>query len=454
MADSLMALRSVLPEVAWPALPSPAGAVSLAMQYQLEQSQWWPADKLRAQQFRQLEILLRHAYDHVPFYRQRLDEAGFMPPRALDEATFFRLPLLTRVQLQQSFEALRSRHVPPSSGRVMEGQTSGSTGTPARFLSTESTGFYWRVFTLRDHLWHRRDFGAKLAAIRLKVKEGDWPGWGPSVDTAFHSGPSATLDINRDVDEQLRWLEKQNPAYLLTFATNLEALVRRSQELGIRLPALREARSISEMLSPGLRALVRDVWEVPLVDLYSSQEIGYIALQCPEHEHYHVQSENALVELLRDDGTACAAGETGRVVLTSLHNFAMPLIRYEIGDYAEAGELCACGRGLPVIRRVMGRVRNMVRLPGGVRHWPSLGMLSAMPAGLIRQFQCVQRSLQQIDVRLVAARPLSVDEEAQLRAGIQEKLGYSFDLAIVYCEKLERGGGGKFEEFRCEITDA
>jgi len=453
MDDSLIALRSAFPEIVWPAVPTPAGASLLAMQYQLQQTQWWPAEQLCAQQFRQLEVLLRHAYDTTRYYRRQLDEAGFDPKPTLNEQTFTRLPLLTRAQLQQSFSDLCSQRVPASSGRTTENMTSGSTGMPVRFLTTELKAFYWRVFTLRDHLWHRRDFSGRLAAIRLKVKEGEWPSWGPSVDTVIRSGPSSTLDINRDVDEQLRWLEKQNPVYLLTFATNLEALARRSLDLGIRLPALREARTISEMLPPGVRALVRAAWDVPMVDLYSSQEVGYIALQCTEHEHYHVQSENVLVELLRDDGTPCAPGEVGRVVLTSLHNFAMPLIRYEIGDYAQAGEPCTCGRGLPVIRRIMGRVRNMVRLPDGARHWPSLGLLSVMPEGLIKQFQCVQRSLEHIEVRLVTARRLTNEEEAKLRAGLKEKLGHPFKFDIAYSEQLERGSGGKFEEFRCEIAD-
>jgi phenylacetate-CoA ligase len=454
MNDPLTTLRSAFPEIVWPVMPTPAGASILAMQYQLQQSQWYPPEQLHAQQFRQLDVLLRHAYDTTGHYRRQFDEAGFDPKLTLNEQTFTHLPLLARTQLQQSFSDLCSQRVPASSGRTTENMTSGSTGMPVRFLTSELTAFYWRVFTLRDHLWHRRDFSGKLAAIRLKVKEGEWPGWGPSVDTVIRSGPSATLDINRDVDEQLRWLEKQNPVYLLTFATNLEALAQRSLDLGVRLPALREARTISEMLPPGLHALVRKAWGVPLADLYSSQEIGYIALQCPEHEHYHVQSENVLVELLHDDGAPCAPGEVGRVVLTSLHNFAMPLIRYEIGDYAEAGAPCPCGRGLPVIRRIMGRVRNMVRLPDGGRHWPSLGMLSAMPEGLIKQFQCVQRSLQHIEVRLVAARHLTNEEEAKLRAGMQEKLGHPFDFNIVYSERLERGSGGKFEEFRCEMADA
>ncbi len=448
-----MVLRSAFPEIVWPAVPTPAGASLLAMQYQLQQTQWWPAERLRAQQFRQLEVLLRHAYDTTRYYRRQLDEAGFDPKQPLNGQTFTRLPLLTRAQLQQSFGDLCSQRVPASSGRTTENMTSGSTGMPVRFLTTELTAFYWRVFTLRDHLWHRRDFSGKLAAIRLKVKEGEWPGWGPSVDTVIRSGPSATLDINRDVDEQLRWLEQQNPVYLLTFATNLEALARRSLDLGIRLPTLREVRTISEMLPPGVRALVRKAWGVPLADLYSSQEIGYIALQCPEREHYHVQSESVLVELLREDGTPCAPGEIGRVVLTTLHNFALPLIRYDIGDYAEAGAVCPCGRGLPVIRRIMGRVRNMLRLPGGGQHWPSLGILSVLPESLIKQYQCIQHTLERIEVRLVTARPLTSDEEGNLRAAMTEKIGHPFLIDITYCDQIERSASGKFEEFRCEIAD-
>ena len=129
----------------------------------------------------------------------------------------------------------------------------------------------------------------------------------------------------------------------------------------MRLPGLREVRTLGEASTPDLRALCREAWGVPLVDVYSAEEVGYIALQCPEHEHYHVQAESVLVEILDERGAPAPPGETGRVVVTDLHNFAMPLVRYEIGDYAEVGEPCACGRGLPVLRRIVGRVRNMLR---------------------------------------------------------------------------------------------
>ena len=122
---------------------------------------------------------------------------------------------------------------------------------------------------------------------------------------------------------------------------------------------------------PELRAACRDLWGVPLHDVYSANELGYIALQCPESEQYHVMSECALVEVIDGDGRPCRPGETGRLVLSSLHNYAMPLLRYEIGDYAEVGDQCPCGRGLPLLNRIAGRERNMLVLPDGRQHWPT-----------------------------------------------------------------------------------
>ena len=89
--------------------------------------------------------------------------------------------------------------------------------------------------------------------------------------------------------------------------------------------------------------------------MYTCQEAGYLALQCPDYPHFHVQSENVLLEVVDDVGQPCGPGEVGRVLITSLNNFATPLIRYELGDYAEVGAPCPCGRGLPVLKRIMGR---------------------------------------------------------------------------------------------------
>ena len=139
-------------------------------------------------------------------------------------------------------------------------------------------------------------------------------------------------------------------------------------------------------------------------------------------------------------------------MLTSLHNFATPLIRYEIGDHAEVGEACPCGRGLPVLKRILGRSRNMAVLPSGDRIWP-IGYYSEslMPIAPVRQIQLIQNSVEQIDVKLVVAQSLSGDEEEALRGYIVECLGHPFALNFIYVDEIPRSTSGKYEDFICLV---
>ena len=186
-------------------------------------------------------------------------------------------------------------------------------------------------------------------------------------------------------------------------------------------------------------------------DSYSSEEAGYIALQCPLGA-YHVQAENVLVEILDENGNACAPGEIGRVVITTLHNFAMPLIRYAIGDYARAGRPCACGRGLPVLQQILGRQRNMIRLPDGSQHWPSFPEDKGVSIEPVRQIQVVQKKLDEILLRVVSPRPLSSVEAAKLIEAFRDTLGFPYRIAIERVESIPRGRNFKFEDFVSEIA--
>ncbi len=192
--------RSSVAGIEWPALPAPPGAAMLALQYQLEQSQWWPPEILLEQQQRQLSQTLVHACATIPFYRERFLACGLDPQSALWPDDFPKLPLLTRAEVQGAAGALLSAKPPPEHGRVSEGQTSGSTGRPIRFFSTGVTQSFWHAFTLREHLWHARDFSGKLAAIRKVSKAGERSGWGPSTDVVFDTGPSVGLKIETDTD--------------------------------------------------------------------------------------------------------------------------------------------------------------------------------------------------------------------------------------------------------------
>jgi len=440
---------SQLPGVLWPALPGINGQRMLAMQFQFSQSEGWPLLKLREAQFAQLALLLRHACDTVPFYRERLSGIALDGP--LNTRTFATIPLLRRADVQSHFKSMVSSACPPDHGAAKEGQTSGSTGRPISFVGTELTEAFWHAFTLRDHLWHNRDFSAKLAAIRSRVAPGSGTGWGESTDSAFRTGPAVMCNTERPIAEQAQWLMQENPHYLISVASNLQALAKYCRVHGLRPSSLREVRTYGEALHPDARSEIRAAWNVPLTDMYSCREAGYLALQCPQHEHYHVQAESIYFELLNAAGKPCVAGEKGRVVITTLHNFAMPLIRYEIGDYAEAGEPCDCGRGLPVIRRILGRVRNMLRLPDGSQRHPRFGEAQFGAIAPVLQFQVVQKSLNEIEVALVVARPLTEQEEDTMRALILKNLGHPFNLTFSYRAEIPLLPSGKYEDFRSEI---
>jgi phenylacetate-CoA ligase len=251
-----------------------------------------------------------------------------------------------------------------------------------------------------------------------------------------------------DVAQQAGWLIRRNPHYLLTYPSNLNALLDQFEKRGSFPPALRQVRTIGETLSADTRERCRQSGGIEVVDMYSSQEVGIIALQCPVSGLYHVQSESLLVEGLNDDGQPCKPGEVGRIVITDLHNFATPIIRYEIRDYAEVGPACPCGRGLQTLARIMGRRRNMVVFPNGERHWPLLGAYRFREVVTIKQYQAIQYALDDIEVKLVVEHPLSSEHEARLTAIIHNALGYAFPLRFSYFDQeLPKTQGGKFEEF-------
>jgi phenylacetate-CoA ligase len=134
-----------------------------------------------------------------------------------------------------------------------------------------------------------------------------------------------------------------------------------------------------------------------------------------------------------------------------LHNFAMPLVRYDLGDLAEVGAPCPCGRGLPVVTRIAGRVRNMLRLPDGGLIWPRLSEGTYRDIAPIRQFQVAQVAADRLEVRLVSDQPLTAGQEEALRDKINGRIGHAFQIGFAYPPEIPRGPSGKYEDFKCEL---
>ncbi|MDP2783119.1 MAG: hypothetical protein Q8O38_00805 [Sulfurimicrobium sp.] len=449
--------RSELPGLCFPALVGSAAAPLHSIFLQLERSQWLSAQSIQELQARQLDALLAHVWATVPWYHPRLHAAGIAPGRPVDQGAWQSLQPLTRRDLQDAGSSLHSTRVPPEHGSINCNRTSGSTGEPVEVLRSGLDRLMWQAITLRDHAWHERDLSGTLCSIRAGVEptpDGTWHrGWGPTTDLLFDTGPCAVLPINTDVAAQLRWLVQRNPDYLLIYPTVLAAVLRRLQADGLALPRLREVRTVGEVLPDATRDLCRKVLGVPVVDLYSSNEVGNIALQCPESGLYHIQSESLLVEILDASGAPCAPGASGRVVVTTLHGFAMPLLRYELRDYAEVAPPCRCGRGLPGLRRIQGRVRNMLVTPRGEIRWPLVGFAEYREVAPVRQYQIAQLARDHIEFRLVTDRSLADGEEAALTAILRSSLGDFARIDVRYFADLPLGVNGKFEEFVSLLTD-
>lgn len=444
-----MQLRSSVPGLGWPALVPPRAAAFYTLWRQLEDSQWLGRAEIEKRQRDQLFRRLNFAVQHKPDLHHLVK---CLPWHATDVplAQLMReLPILTRRDLQTSASTWRAT-APVSHGKVSELKTSGSSGEPVSVWVTAQVFMLRAALTLRGHGWHGLNFEASFAAIRGGVREKnglasiDAPQWGGLVSSLGATGSSHALDITTPVDEQVAWLLARRPAILLSLPSNLDALL---DLIPQKWPELSHVLTISETLTPSLRQRLQSQWQCKVYDKYSSEELGSIAIEC-EHGNYH-GSEHLIVEVLREDGTVCQPGEVGRVVITDTWNFATHMVRYDIRDYAVAGSTCACGRGLPVLSRIMGRVRHLMVLPDGRRFWPLFGMRQYGEIAPIHQMQFVQTAVDALCLRYVCERALSDSEMQAVAERVNAQVGYpmriSFERSLI---PLNAGAGYKFEEFK------
>ena len=418
---------------------------------QLDETQWATYADIAASQSRHLVRLAGHCSRRSPFFARRLARAGLEPHDLGDPHRFGALPVLTRREWQTARDFYCTEW--PGGGHVFENRTSGSTGEPVVVRKTSVSHLFWCAMSLREHGWHKRDLAGRLCVIRAPisrpVRRADW---GPPASAMGQTGPFLGLPIAGDAAALAESLIEFQPEMVSTYPNTLNALARYFQDTGRTLPGLRHILTSSETLTLAIRTEAEVVFGVPIEDNYSSEEVGIIAIQCPVSGLYHVMSESVIAEVLDDSGRPCGPGEVGRVTLTDLHNYATPVIRYDIGDFAEVARPCRCGRGLPTWKRILGRERNLLVRPDGTRHWPVTGFPRAREIAPVLQFQLVQEDLETIEARLVVERPLSPAEEDRLRTLFNTQTGHAFRMRFTYfADRIPCSSPGKFEEFVCNV---
>lgn len=403
-------------------------------------------DELQAYQRKLIEPLLLHARQHVPFYVQRL--AAVFPAGKLDVSRFHEIPILTRAQAQANVKALAARDLPPHVGPVETEETSGSTGRPFvhrrnHLVTLANIGLTDRVLR-----WWDFDGNKTMATFISRNREKAPPpsgttvrGWRTGLPGMHHM-----IDMWADTEVQMEWLMERRPSYLTAYSSTLLALAERVQQRGASL-RFERINSIATAMSDEIRQACREAFGVAPIDQYGAQEVGLIACECPVCGHYHLSAEAMLVEILRDDGTSCAPGETGRVIVTSFYNYAMPFIRYEIGDYAVAGPAkVKCPVRLPALARVFGRYRNTFTLRDGRIIYPYVAIGRFRDFIPFQQVQVVQTDYDLIEVRYVPSSDAKADE-AGLQTYLREAIDRSFNVRAIAVDQIPRSASGKFEDF-------
>ena len=416
----------------------------------LDHSQWQSTASIEAQQLDMLRRLLAYHKRHSPWVQQRLEQSGSSAETLVESlSSWAYFPPMSRRDLQ--LIDLDRIPVPATHEPVTKGKSSGSTGEPVTVRRTAISTLLWQAHTLRDHLWHQRDPAGTLFAVRALLPQAmAAKDWGVPVASFFETGPAYAIPSRTDLRQAIEWLKRIQPNYLLIYPSIWRALLDATHGSHGIWDSLRQVRTIGETVSEELRARTHTETPAKLVDLYSAEEVGTIALQCPQSGLYHTMAENLIVEVIDSHGRLCRPGEVGQVVITDLSNLATPLLRYANGDYAEQGPECPCGRGLPTLKRIIGRERNMVQLPDGRRHWPVTGReFGYLPE--VRQYQLIQHSLEEVEVRLVVeGGQLDQPREHAFGRVVTRWLGHPFKYRYTYFkERIPHHPSGKFEEFIC-----
>jgi phenylacetate-CoA ligase len=412
----------------------------------LAETERFTPDRLRAYQLKLMSNLLSHARDACGFYRQRLD---FDVTAAAEiEKAWSSIPILTRVEATKNFDRLCSKSVPPQAGATFVSMTSGSTATPLSFQRSQIAVLAAQAMAERMMRWWGVDPSRSCA--RICYEEGAGPPDGLSRPGWHSANPESVqhlLSLEADLDVQIAWLAARKPAYLIANAQGLKELARAC--MGGASP-IRFALLFSHgtIVDPETRELCGAAFGVPVVDSYGAAEIGQLAAECPDCGEYHVSAEAVHLEIVRDDGSIARPGEIGRVIVTGLYNFAMPFIRYEIGDLAEAGsEHAACGRSLPSLRRILGRYRNAFRFRGGRVMFPHPHDFKFWEFLQHRSAQVIQLDLDRVEVRWAGDRnPATVDVDGVIER-VRSVLRAPVDVTITKVDAIPRTRSGKFEEF-------
>lgn len=438
-------------QVAFPLQEWWKGHGTLRLLREMEAEQWLSGRELLDRQAARLRALVAHAADTVPYYQRLFARYGLRPGDIRCGADLPKLPLLSKDDIRAYLDDTRSR----TARRLWKATTSGSTGSPLTFYLGPTRVSSDVAARQRAEGWWEMGVGDLELAVWISSLEGRHQSllrsWRDRLlrtrlFPAFELSP-ATLD--RCIDHLLRKPYRRVFGYPGSIALLCERAAATRRDL--RRSNVRAVFVTGEYLREEWRALISGSFGCPVANGYGGRDSGFVAHECAAGS-MHVTADRLIIEIVDAHGRPRPAGESGEIVVTHLDTPEAPLLRYRTGDIgALSTEACRCGRGLPVLARIEGRITEFLVTPDGwMIHGGLLTNVLREVEG-IRQFRVTQTRRDQVAIEIVAGARYQRSSETQMRDVLRRKLrGAGVDIS--YAERIAPDGGGKFRVVTSEIA--
>ncbi|MBV7534764.1 glycosyltransferase [Duganella sp. sic0402] len=416
---------------------------SPVLRRRLEISQWWPAARLESLQLQRLRELLLHTSEHVAYYRQLYARIGFDATRVHELRDLRQLPILRKSHINDH----RDDFCADDAGAMQRFTTGGSSGEALIFYLGKQRISHDVAAKWRATRWWGVDIGDREAVMwgsPIELHAQDL--WRARRDRLLRSDLLPAFDLSPTrLDAYLARLQQQRPAMLFGYPSVMCLLARHAQMRGIALDRLgvRVVFVTAERLYEDQRTLLTKAFAAPVANGYGGRDAGFIAHECPEGG-MHITAEDVIVEILDTLGEPVPVGENGTIVVTHLASHDFPLIRYATGDVGALDPRpCTCGRGLPLLKRVEGRVTDfVVARDGTVMHGLALiYILRDMPQ--VRAFKIIQESLEYTRVLLVAVDGVPPSLRMSIVSQFRARLGDTVEVVIEEVSAIPSEASGK-----------
>ena len=419
----------------------------------MNENQWHSTEQLKQLQWLELKKLLTHAYDHSSYYRSLLNNLDLPPEKITGYDDFQKIPVCSREDILANREQMIAGNY---QGKVTYKSTGGSTGTPLHF-ALDDNSYEWRMAaTQRGYGWAHCEAGTDTLYI-WGTDVGNSTRWQRFKTDLYHRAYNRKMFdcFNFDEPEMQRcvnYINKKKPTGIVAFTTAIYNLAKFIDANSLDVTPVGAVITGAEKLHDYQRELIEKSLHTKVFNTYGCREFMLIAAECEKHEGLHVTMDNLFVEVLHD-GRPALPGEAGEVVITDLHNYGMPFIRYRNGDIAiQGGEPCSCGRGLTLIKDIDGRkVDEIIATDGKL---VSGGFFPHLMKEFdeFKKFQVIQKSINRLVIKIVLNEKPSQDRLDFCQNEIRKVFGQDMVVDFEFVDDIPLTLTGKHRVTISEIT--